>query len=112
VIEFVRHLVEGEGADLSGRWMAARLPNGPTYYRERLAGERMYDTNDISDFAELWEMTPQAFVRAAVAHAKQSRERKRLAPVTPISTLNAVDEGRFAAKSDVIDVEEEGDPIP
>jgi len=67
---FVRVLVAREGGDTSGRWLAARLPRGTTYYRQRLVGLKVFDANDVEDLAGYFGMSPHAFLRDAVMYAE------------------------------------------
>ena len=105
VIEYVRHIVTVEGGDQSGRWLAERLPRAATYYRDRLAGEKLYDTNDIADIARLFGMTPLALVRAAIAHEARTR------PDNVRELRPRLDERAHAAKKNTRDLDEE-DHIP
>lgn len=104
--QYVRYLVESDGGDLAGRWLARVLTRGATYYYDRLQGDKLYDTNDIADFARLWETTPQAFVRAATAYAEA-------VSAAAAKKITEADEWALAAKRDVIDVEEtNGEGLP
>lgn len=116
IADYINVLVRDAGGDLSGRWLAKQpgMPQALGYYRPRQVGDALYTTNDIADVARLFEMSPQALVRAAVAHAEEIQ--KLHAKVIPIrvsdDTGRTYDETLHAADRGIVDAEEGGDPTP
>ena len=65
VIALIRHELGNRGADVSGRWLAARTSMSANYIHIRLKGDRPFNTNDIDEIAKAFGYSPVAFVQQA-----------------------------------------------